>query len=380
MDLSFSNDQLMVRNMAKEFATKELEPKAAEVDEKGEFPHEAIKKMAELGLLSMTIPEKYGGAGFDFLSLAIAIEEISRACGSTGVICAVHNTLAAWPIVNWGTDAQKEKYLPRMATGELLGAFGLTEPNAGSDPGAMEATAVLKGDKYILNGSKRFITNGGEAGIFIVFAKTDPAAGTKGITGFIIERGSKGFTLGKHENLLGLRGTANCELIFDDCEVPAENVLGKVGEGFKVALGTIDVSRIDIGAQAVGIAQAALEKSITYSKERKQFGRPICEFEMIQAKLAEMATKITAARMLVYYAAHQKDSGKTRFNQESAMAKLFAASTVVEVTRDAVQIFGGYGYTKDYPVERLYRDAKCMEIYEGTSEVQKIVIARTLLG
>ena len=380
MELSFSNDQVMVRNMAKEFATKELEPRAAEVDEKGEFPHDSIKKMAELGLLSMTIPEKYGGAGFDFTSLAIAIEEISRACGSTGVICAVHNSLAAWPIVNWGTDAQKEKYLPRMATGELLGAFGLTEPNAGSDPAAMETTAVLKGDKYILNGSKRFITNGGVAGLFIVFARTDPAAGTRGITGFIVERNAKGFTLGKHENLLGLRGTANCELMFDDCEVPVENVLGKVGEGFKVALGTLDVSRIDIGAQAVGIAQAALEKAITYSKERKQFGKPICEFEMIQAKLAEMATAITAARYLVYYAAHQKDSGKTRFNQESAMCKLFAAETAVTVTREAVQIYGGYGYTKDYPVERYYRDAKCMEIYEGTSEVQKIVIARTLLG
>jgi len=380
MELSFSNDQVMVRNMAKEFATKELEPRAAEVDEKGEFPHDSIKKMAELGLLSMTIPEKYGGAGFDFTSLAIAIEEISRACGSTGVICAVHNSLAAWPIVNWGTDAQKEKYLPRMATGELLGAFGLTEPNAGSDPAAMETTAVLKGDKYILNGSKRFITNGGVAGLFIVFARTDPAAGTRGITGFIVERNAKGFTLGKHENLLGLRGTANCELMFDDCEVPVENVLGKVGEGFKVALGTLDVSRIDIGAQAVGIAQAALEKAIAYSKERKQFGKPICEFEMIQAKLAEMATAITAARYLVYYAAHQKDSGKTRFNQESAMCKLFAAETAVNVTREAVQIYGGYGYTKDYPVERYYRDAKCMEIYEGTSEVQKIVIARTLLG
>ena len=380
MELSFSNDQVMVRNMAKEFATKELEPRAAEVDEKGEFPHDSIKKMAELGLLSMTIPEKYGGAGFDFTSLAIAIEEISRACGSTGVICAVHNSLAAWPIVNWGTDAQKEKYLPRMATGELLGAFGLTEPNAGSDPAAMETTAVLKGDKYILNGSKRFITNGGVAGLFIVFARTDPAAGTRGITGFIVERNAKGFTLGKHENLLGLRGTANCELMFDDCEVPVENVLGKVGEGFKVALGTLDVSRIDIGAQAVGIAQAALEKAITYSKERKQFGKPIREFEMIQAKLAEMATAITAARYLVYYAAHQKDSGKTRFNQESAMCKLFAAETAVNVTREAVQIYGGYGYTKDYPVERYYRDAKCMEIYEGTSEVQKIVIARTLLG
>ncbi len=380
MDLSYSNDQIMVRNMAREFATKELEPRAAEVDEKGEFPHEAIKQMAELGLLSMTIPEQYHGAGFDFLSLAIAIEEISRACGSTGVITAVHNSLAAWPIVNWGTEEQKQKYLPRMATGELLGAFGLTEPNAGSDPAAMETTAVLKGDKYVLNGSKRFITNGGVAQVFIVFAKTDPAAGAKGVTGFIVERGFKGFSLGKHENLLGLRATANCELMFDDCEVPVGNVLGKVGEGFKVALGTLDVSRIDIGAQAVGIAQAALDKAIAYSKERKQFGRPICEFEMIQAKLADMATRTLAARMLVYYAAHQKDSGKTRFNQESAMCKLFAAETATFVTREAVQIYGGYGYTKDYPVERYYRDAKCMEIYEGTSEVQRIVIARTLLG
>ncbi|MEO0078546.1 MAG: acyl-CoA dehydrogenase [candidate division WOR-3 bacterium] len=380
MDLSYSNDQIMVRNMAREFATKELEPKAAEVDEKGEFPHEAVKKMAELGLLSMTIPEQYGGAGFDFLSLAIAIEEISRACGSTGVITAVHNSLAAWPIVNWGTEEQKQKYLPRMATGELLGAFGLTEPNAGSDPAAMETTAVLKGDKYVLNGSKRFITNGGVAQVFIVFAKTDPAAGAKGVTGFIVERGFKGFSLGKHENLLGLRATANCELMFDDCEVPVGNVLGKVGEGFKVALGTLDVSRIDIGAQAVGISQAALDKAIAYSKERKQFGRPICEFEMIQAKLADMAMRTLAARMLVYYAAHQKDSGKTRFSQESAMCKLFAAETATFVTREAVQIFGGYGYTKDYPVERYYRDAKCMEIYEGTSEVQRIVIARALLG
>lgn len=380
MDLSLSNDQLMVRNMAREFAQKELEPKAAEVDEKGEFPHEAIKKMAELGLLSMTIPEQYGGAGFDFLSLAIAIEEISRGCGSTGVITAVHNSLACWPIVNWGTDTQKQKYLPKMATGELLGAFGLTEPNAGSDPVAMETTAVLKGDHYVLNGCKRFITNGGVAGVYVVFAKTDPTAGSKGITAFIVERGFKGFSLGKHENLLGLRGTANCELMFDDCEVPTENVLGRVGEGIKVAFGTLDVSRIDIGAQAVGIAQSALDKAIAYAKERKQFGRPICEFEMIQAKLAEMAMRITAARMLVYYAAHQKDSGKPRFNQESAMAKLFAAETAVFVTREAVQIYGGYGYTKDYPVERYYRDAKCMEIYEGTSEVQKIVIARTLLG
>jgi len=380
MDLSFSNDQLMVRNMAREFALKELEPRAAEIDEKGEFPHETIKKMAELGMLGMTVPEKYGGAQFDFLSLAIAVEEISKGCGSTGVITAVHNSLSCWPIVNWGTDAQKEQYLPRMAMGELLGAFGLTEPNAGTDPAAMETTAVLKGDKYILNGSKRFITNGGVAGIFIVFAKTTPEKGTKGISAFLVEKSFPGFSLGKHENLLGLRGTANCELMFDDCEVPKANVLGELNSGFKVALGTLDVSRIDIGAQAVGIAQAALEKSIAYSKERKQFGKPICEFQMIQAKLADMATRILAARLLVYFAAHQKDSGKPRFSQESAMCKLFAAETAVAVTREAVQVYGGYGYTKDYPVERYFRDAKCMEIYEGTSEVQRIVIARNLLG
>ncbi|MEO0079596.1 MAG: acyl-CoA dehydrogenase [candidate division WOR-3 bacterium] len=380
MDFNLTENQLMIRNMARDFATKELEPKAAELDEKGEFPHDSIKKMAELGLLSMAVPEKYGGAAFDFVSLAIAIEEISRACGSTGVIAAVHNTLACWPIANWGSDRLKEKYLPRMATGELLGAFGLTEPNAGSDPAAMETRAVLKGDRYILNGSKRFITNGGAAQVFIVFAKTAPELGSRGVTAFVVEKGFKGFSTGKHENLLGLRATANCELFFEDCEVPQENVLGEVNQGFKVALGTLDVSRIDIGAQAVGIAQAALDKAIAYSKERKQFGRPICDFEMIQAKLADMATRIQAARLLVHYAAFQKDSGRPRFSMESAMAKLYAAETAVDVTREAVQIFGGYGYTKEYPVERYYRDAKCMEIYEGTSEIQRIVIARNLLA
>ncbi|MGQ9708510.1 MAG: acyl-CoA dehydrogenase [bacterium] len=380
MDFNLTEDQIMLRNMARDFAQKELEPRAAAIDASGEFPSDTVKKLAELGLLSMTIPEKYGGAQFDFVSLAIAIEEISRGCGSTGVITAVHNTLAAWPIVNWGTEEQKERYLPRMANGELLGAFGLTEANAGSDPASMETRAVLKGDKYILNGSKRFITNAGAAQLFIVFAKTAPELGSKGVTAFIVERGFSGFSLGKHEDLLGLRATANCELIFEDCEVPEENVLGEVNAGFKVALGTLDVSRIDIGAQATGIAQAALDKALAYSKERKQFGKPICEFEMIQAKLADMATRITASRLLVYYAAGQKDLGKPRFSQEAAMAKLFAATTAVDVTREAVQIFGGYGYTREYPVERLYRDAKCMEIYEGTSEIQRIVIARNLLA
>jgi len=380
VNFSLTEDQKMVQSMAREFAAKELEPKAAEIDASGEFPHESVKKMAELGLLGMVIPEKYGGAGFDFVSLAVAIEEISRACGSTGVITAVHNSLASWPIVNWGSDATKDKYLPRMATGELLGAFGLTEPNCGSDPGSMEAKAVLDGDHYVLNGAKRFITNGGAADIFIVFAVTDPDAGSRGITAFVVEKDFPGFSVGKHEDLLGLRATSNCELIFEDCKVPKENVLGEVGAGFKVAMGTLDVSRIDIGAQAVGIAQAALDKSLAYSQERKQFGRAICEFEMIQEKLALMATSIDAARLLVYNAAFQKDAGRKRFSKESAMCKLFAATAAVEVTKEAVQIFGGYGYTKDYPVERYFRDAKCMEIYEGTSEIQKIVIARSLLG
>ena len=380
MNLSLSEDQKMVQQMAREFATKELEPVAAEIDASGEFPHESIKKMAELGLLSMVIPEEYGGAGFDFVSLAVAIEEISRACGSTGVITAVHNSLASWPIVNWGTDEQKKKYLPKMATGELLGAFGLTEPNCGSDPAAMETKAVLDGDHYVLNGAKRFITNGGAADVFVVMAVTDPEAKHKGITAFIVEKTFPGFSVGKHEELLGLRATSNCELIFEDCKVPKENVLGEPGGGFKVAMATLDVSRIDIGAQAVGIAQGALDKSLSYSQERKQFGRAICEFEMIQEKLALMATNIQAARLLVYNAAFQKDSGRKRFSIEAAMAKLFAATTAVEVTKEAVQVYGGYGYTKDYPVERYFRDAKCMEIYEGTSEIQKIVIARGILG
>lgn len=380
MNFSLTEDQKMIQQMARDFATNELEPKAAELDRTGEFPHDSIKKMAELGLLGMVVPEQYGGASFGFISLAIAVEEISRACASTGVITAVHNSLASWPIANWGTEEQKQKYLPRMAAGELLGAFGLTEANCGSDPAGMETKAVLSGDHYILNGSKRFITNGGAADVFIVFAKTDPAAGSRGVTCFIVEKNFPGFSVGKHEDLLGLRATSNCELIFEDCRVPKENVLGEVNQGFKIAMGTLDVSRIDIGAQAVGIAQAALDKALAYSKERKQFGRPICEFEMIQEKLAQMHSRIVAARLLVYNAAYQKEAGKQRFSVESAMAKLFAAETAVYVTKEAVQIFGGYGYTKDYPVERYYRDAKCMEIYEGTSEIQKIVIARGLLA
>ncbi len=380
MDFTLDSDQKLIQDMVREFATNELEPVAEEIDRSGEFPWTNIKKMAELGLMGMIVPEKYGGGGMSFVSLAIAVEEISRVCASTGVIVAVNQTLSAYPILKFGDDAQKQKYLPILAKAEKLGAFGLTEANAGSDPAALETHAKLDGDHYILNGSKRFITNGGEAGIFIVFASTDKEKGHKGISAFIIERDFPGFSVGKHEDLMGLRATANCELLFEDCKVPKENLMGEEGQGFKIALHTIDTSRIDIGAQAVGIAQGAMEASLKYSKERKTFGKPICEYEMIQSKLAEMATRIDAARLLVYRAAAMKDAGIERFSKEAAMAKYMASEACMYSVREAVQIYGGYGYTKDYAVERFFRDAKVMEIYEGTSEIQKIVIARNLLA
>jgi len=380
MNFELESNQKLIQEMVREFATNELVEKAVEIDESREFPWDSIKKMAELGLLGMITPEEFGGGGMDYVSLAIAIEEISHACASTGVIVAVNHTLAAYPILQFGNDEQKKKYLPPLAKGEKLGAFGLTEANAGSDPASMESTAVLKGDYYVINGTKRFITNGGEAGIFIVFAYTDLEKKHKGISAFIVEKDMPGFSVGEHEDLLGLRATANCELMFDDCKVPKENLLGGEGDGFKIALNTIDTSRIDIGAQAVGIAQAALETSIQYSKERKTFGKHICEYEMIQAKLAEMASRIDAARLLVYRAAALKDAGAQRYTKEAAMAKYMASEACMYSVREAVQVYGGYGYTKDYPVERFYRDAKVMEIYEGTSEIQKIVIARSLLG
>jgi butyryl-CoA dehydrogenase len=379
MNFELNTDQKMLQGMVREFAQAELEPKAAEIDRSGEFPWDNLKKIADLGLLGITIPEEYGGAGFDFLSLAIATEEISRVCANVGVIVAVNNSLVAYPIQTFGSEEQKRRFLPDLASGRRIGAFGLTEPNAGSDPASMESTAVLEGDHYILNGTKRFITNGGEAGIYVVFAYTDKSKRHKGISAFIVERGTPGFSLGKHEDIMGLRATANCELIFEDAKVPKENLLGKEGEGFKIAMQTLDVSRIDIGAQSVGIAQGAFDAALKYSKERKQFGKPICEFEFIQGMLAEMATKISAARFLVYHAAWLKDRGVPRFSKEAAMAKWFASDLAVEATRKAIQIHGGYGYTKDYAVERLYRDAKCMEIYEGTTEIQKIVVARNLL-
>jgi len=379
MNFDLTNDQKMLQDQVRKFAEAELAPVAAEIDKSGEFPWANLKKMAKLGLLGIIIPEEYGGAGFDFVSLAIAIEEISRVCATTGIIVAVNNSLASYPIMQFGTDEQKKKYLPLLASGDKIGAIGITEPNAGSDVAAMESTAKLEGDHYVLNGTKRFITNAGEAGIFIVFAYTNRELRHKGISAFVVERDTPGFSLGKHEDLMGIRATANCELIFEDAKIPKDNLLGKEGEGFKMCMNTLDVSRIDIGAQAVGIAQGALDEAVKYSKERKAFGQPICNFGMIQDMLAEMATQIQAARLLVYYAGYCKDKGMPRFSKESAMSKYYASDIAVDVARKAVQIHGGYGYSKDYTVERLYRDAKILELYEGTSEVQKIVIARDLI-
>jgi butyryl-CoA dehydrogenase len=378
MNFDLTNDQKMLQDQVRKFAQAELAPMAPEIDKSGDFPWPNLKKMAQLGLLGVIVPEQYGGSGFDFVSLAIAIEEISRVCASTGVIVAVNNTLTTYPILQFGNEEQKKKYLPPLCSGEKIGAFGITEPNAGSDVVAIESTARLEGDHYVLNGTKRFITNGGEAGIFVVFAYTNKELKHKGISAFVVERDTPGFSLGKHEDLMGIRATANCELIFEDAKIPKENLLGKEGDGFNICMNTLDVSRIDIGAQAVGIAQAALDEAVKYSKERKAFGQPICNFQMIQSMFAEMATEIQAARLLVFYAGYCKDKGMQRFSKESAMAKYYAANMAVDVARKSVQIHGGYGYTKDYVIERLYRDAKILELYEGTSEIQKIVIAREL--
>jgi butyryl-CoA dehydrogenase len=378
MKLELNDQQKMIQKMVREFAEKEIAPVAAELDKQGKFPTEILKKMAKLGLLGTIVPTEYGGVGLGTMSYSIVVEEISRKCASTGVITSVHLSLVCWPIMKYGTEEQKKKYLPILAKGEQIGAFAGTEPNAGSDLGAMQATAVLKGDKYIINGDKTFITSGPEAGIFIVFAVTDKSAGSKGISAFIVEKTFKGFKVGSIFEKLGIHAARNSELIFENMEVPKENLLGKEGEGFKIALSTLDGGRIGIAAQAVGIAQAALEESIEYSKQRQQFGRPLAKFQAIQWMIADMATRIEASRYLVYNASYAKDQGG-RYSKEAAMAKLFASETAVDAVIKAVQIHGGYGYTKEYTVERLFRDAKITEIYEGTSEVQRLVIAASLL-
>jgi butyryl-CoA dehydrogenase len=378
MDLNLSPEQEMMRKMVRDFAQREVAPIAAEIDDKGIVPFENIRKMAQLGLLGLTVSEKYDGSGADAISYAIAIEELAKACASTAIILAVQNSLVCGGIEKFGSDEQKTKYLKPLARGEKLGAFALTEPGAGCDAAAQSTTAVRDGDSYMINGTKHFITNGGFADVIIVFAMTDKAQRSKGISAFLVEKGFKGFSVGKEEHKMGIRGSNTCELVFTDMRVPAANLMGGEGQGFKIALTMLDAGRIGVAAQAVGIAQAALDASAKYSKERQQFGKPICEFQAIQWMLADMATRIEAARLLTYNAALKKQSGQ-RYSKEASMAKLFASETAVFVVDRAMQIHGGYGYMKEYPIERYYRDAKITEIYEGTSEVQRMVIARAVL-
>jgi butyryl-CoA dehydrogenase len=378
MDFKLSDQQKMIQTVFRKFAEKEVDPIAADIDESCEFPAENVKKMAEADMMGIPFPQEYGGAGADTLSYIIGVEELSYRCATHGVILSAHVSLGAHPIYKYGNEEQKEKYLKPLAKGDKLGAFGLTEPNAGTDAASQDTTAELDGDEYILNGNKIFITNAGVADIFIIMAMTDKSKGTRGISAFIVEKDTSGFTVGKKEDKMGINASDTRELIFQDCRIPKENLLGKEGMGFKIAMATLDGGRIGIAAQALGIAQRALDETVKYVKEREQFGRPIGKFQGLQWYIAEMATKVESARNLVYKAALTKDSGES-FSTEAAMAKLKASETAMEVTNKAVQIFGGYGYMKEYPMERLMRDAKITEIYEGTSEVQKMVIAGSLL-
>ena len=378
MNFTLTKEQELVRQMVRDFAVNEVKPIAAEIDVTERFPMENVKKMGELGMMGIPFPTEFGGAGGDVLSYILAVEELSKVCATTGVILSAHTSLCASLINENGTPEQKEKYLRDLCTGNKIGAFGLTEPGAGTDAAGQQTTAVLDGDNYILNGSKIFITNGGVADTFIVFAMTDKSKGTKGISAFIVEKGFPGFSIGKKEDKLGIRASSTTELIFENCVVPKENLIGREGKGFGIAMTTLDGGRIGIAAQALGIAEGALDEAIKYMKERKQFGRPIAAFQGLQWMVAEMSTKIEAARFLVYKAAWLKEN-KQPYSIDAARAKLYAAEVAMDVTTKAVQLFGGYGYTKEYPVERMMRDAKITEIYEGTSEVQKMVISGSLL-
>ena len=378
MNFTLTKEQELVRQMVRDFAVNEVKPIAAEIDVTERFPMENVKKMGELGMMGIPFPTEFGGAGGDVLSYILAVEELSKVCATTGVILSAHTSLCASLINENGTPEQKEKYLRDLCTGNKIGAFGLTEPGAGTDAAGQQTTAVLDGDNYILNGSKIFITNGGVADTFIVFTMTDKSKGTKGISAFIVEKGFLGFSIGKKEDKLGIRASSTTELIFENCVVPKENLIGREGKGFGIAMKTLDGGRIGIAAQALGIAEGALDEAIKYMKERKQFGRPIAAFQGLQWMVAEMSTKIEAARFLVYKAAWLKEN-KQPYSIDAARAKLYAAEVAMDVTTKAVQLFGGYGYTKEYPVERMMRDAKITEIYEGTSEVQKMVISGSLL-
>lgn len=377
MHLQFTDEQIMMRDMVRQFAQEKIQPWVERM-EAGEFPRELLQQMGELGLMGITTPEDLGGSGMDFTSYIIAINELSKVSAVMGVILSVHTSVGTNPIIYFGNDEQKKRYVPKLATGEYLGAFCLTEPSAGSDAGSLQSKAVRDGDEYVINGSKVFITNGGEADVYIVFASTNPAEKTKGISAFIVEKGTSGLIIGKDEHKMGLHGSRTVQLTFDNCRIPADNLLGEEGEGFKIAMANLDVGRIGIAAQALGIAEAALEASAAYAKERIQFGKPIAAQQGIGFKLADMATAVESAKLLVYRATDLRAKGLP-CGAEASMAKLFSSRTAVQTAIEAVQIFGGYGYTEDYPVERYFRDAKVTEIYEGTSEIQRLVISKHLL-
>ena len=378
MDFVLSKEHEMARTLFRDFAQAEVKPLAQEVDETEHFPWDTVRKMQKLGFMGIPMPKEYGGQGCDSLTYAMCVEELSKVCGTTGVIVSAHTSLCCEPIRKWGTPEQKEKYLTPLASGEKIGAFGLTEPGAGTDASGQQTKAVLDGDHYVLNGYKIFITNGGAADTYVVFAMTDKSLGNHGISAFIVEKDFPGFSIGTKEKKMGIRGSSTTELIFQDCIVPKENLLGKEGQGFVVAMTTLDGGRIGIASQALGLAQGALDNTIAYVKERKQFGRALAKFQNTQFQLADMHTKVEAARLLVYKAARAKDTQK-KYSLEAAMAKLYAAEVAMEVTTKAVQLHGGYGYTREYDVERMMRDAKITEIYEGTSEVQRMVISGSIL-
>lgn len=378
MNLQFTDEQLMMRNMVRDFAQTEIAPFIEQM-EQGEFPRHLLKKMGELGLMGITAPAEYGGAEMDFTSYILAIHELSKVSAVMGVILSVHTSVGTNPILYFGSDVQKDKYVPKLAAGEYIGAFCLTEPGAGSDAGSLKTRAVRDGDAYVLDGSKVFITNGGEADVYIVFASTNPEAGTRGISAFIIEKDTPGFIVGKDEKKMGLHGSRTVQLTFENMRIPAENLLGEEGQGFKIAMANLDVGRIGIAAQSLGIAEAALEAATNYAKERVQFGKPIAQQQAVGFKLADMATAVEASKLLVYRAAYLRSEGLP-CGKEASMAKLFASQTAMDTAIEAVQIFGGYGYTEDYPVERYFRDAKVTQIYEGTSEIQRIVISKHVLG
>lgn len=378
MDFSLSKTEELFLQMIRSFAQNEVQPLAAEIDEMERFPVETVEKMARMGIFGIPFPVEYGGAGGTNQMYSMAVEELSRVCATTGVVVSAHTSLCVNPIYEFGSEEQRQKYLPKLCSGEWIGAFGLTEPNAGTDAAGQQTTAVLEGDHYVLNGSKIFITNASHAHVFIVMAMTDRSQGTRGISAFIVEKGMKGFSVGKEEKKLGIRGSATCELIFEDCIVPKENLLGKEGKGFSIAMKTLDGGRIGIASQALGIAQGAMDVTVKYVQERKQFGRSLSKFQNTQFQLADMQAKVVASRYLVRAAAWKKDNNLP-YSVDASYCKLFAAETAMEVTTKAVQLHGGYGYTRDYPVERMMRDAKITEIYEGTSEVQRMVIAAHLL-